>query len=171
MYAPFQIMMWMKMRSWSRTELLNARKQFALPAPSIMAFPSTTGTQLALSASTSHSFTEPVVVSVHQSADCIKYLEGTCLNFLMTLSSIQIQTCLTATQTNQKNPTIFSNCQFTINFIVSNSWQWKANNVLSNCFLSHVYIYNEHIFSYLFDFVVDFVLMMSQVLWLPVTIR
>lgn len=132
------------------TELLNASKQFALSAPSIMAFPSTTGTQLALSASTSHSFTEPVVVFVHQSADCIKYLEGTCLNFLMTLSSIQIQTCLTATQTNQKKPTIFSNGQFTINFIVSNSWQWKANNVLSNCFLSHVYIYNEHIFSYLF---------------------
>lgn len=59
--------------------MLNARKQFALPAPSIMAFPSTTGTQLALSASTSHSFTEPVVVSVHQSAYGIKYLEGICL--------------------------------------------------------------------------------------------
>lgn len=107
-------------QSISEAMLPSASKQLALPAPTVMALPSTAGTQLALPALTSQPSTEPVVVSVPQSADATKYLEGICLNELFDdFVNSSANVSHTAMQRNQKNPTVFSNCQFTINFNVS----------------------------------------------------
>lgn len=76
--------------------------------------------QLALPASTSQPSTEPVVVPVPQSADATKYFEDICLNELFDdFVNSNTNVSHTALQTNEKNPTDFSNCQFTINFNVS----------------------------------------------------
>lgn len=66
----------------SISEALLPRKELALPAPTIMALPSTAGTHLALPASTSQPSTEPVVVPIPPLADATKYLLGICLDKL-----------------------------------------------------------------------------------------
>lgn len=80
----------------------------ALPAPTIIAFPSTAGTQLALPASTSQPSTEPVIVPVPQSADATKYLDDICLNELVD-NFVNSNVFHTAMQTNQINPTVVAN--------------------------------------------------------------
>lgn len=88
--------------------LPSASKQFALPVPTIMVLPSSAGTQLALSASTSQPSKEPVVVFVPQSVDGTKYLEGICLHGLFDdfVFNSNANASRTAMQTNQKNLTV-----------------------------------------------------------------
>lgn len=109
-------------QSISKAMLPSASKQLAPPTPTIVALPSTAGTQLALPALTSQPSTEPVVVPVPQSADATKYLDGICLNELFD-DFVNSNTNLsnTAMQTNQKNSTVIATVNLLSTLISVNS--------------------------------------------------